>query len=110
MHIEAPDEAGHSGNVKEKIKAIEQIDTFITGPVKSYLESQTEPYRILAMPDHPTPCTIRTHTPNPVPFVIAGSDILSNGCKGFTEKLTKETGLHIDAGYKIIGMLLGVTA
>jgi 2,3-bisphosphoglycerate-independent phosphoglycerate mutase len=106
VHIEAPDEAGHAGKPGEKIKALEQIDTHIIGPVYSYLSTGSEPWRILIMPDHPTPSTIRTHTREPVPFVIAGSDVESNGCSGFTEKEAKATGLFVDAGYKIMDMLV----
>lgn len=106
VHIEAPDESGHAGNAHEKVQAIEQIDTHIIGPVFSYLSAGSEPWRILIMPDHPTPCTIRTHTREPVPFVIAGSDVTSNGCKMFTEKEAGATGLFVDAGYKMMEMLV----
>lgn len=106
VHIEAPDEAGHAGNPHEKIDALKQIDTHIIGPVFSYLSSLSEPWRILIMPDHPTPCTIRTHTREPVPFVIAGSDVESNGCRMFTEKAAGATGLLVDAGFKMMEMLV----
>jgi 2,3-bisphosphoglycerate-independent phosphoglycerate mutase len=106
VHIEAPDEAGHAGNPEDKIMALEKIDANIIGPVHSFLSSCGEPWRILVMPDHPTPCTTRTHSSEPVPFMIAGSNIQSNGCRGFTEKETAATGLHIDAGYKIMEMLI----
>lgn len=107
VHIEAPDEAGHAGNPHEKIQALEQLDTHIIGPVFSHLSSGSEPFRILIMPDHPTPCTIRTHTREPVPFVIAGSDVESNGCEKFTEKEAGDTGLFVDAGYKMMEVLVG---
>jgi 2,3-bisphosphoglycerate-independent phosphoglycerate mutase len=106
VHIEAPDEAGHAGDPHDKVMALEKIDTHIIGPVLSSLSSCGEPWRILIMPDHPTPCTTRTHTREPVPFMIAGSDVGSNGCTGFTEKETAATGLHVDAGYKIMEMLI----
>ncbi|MBN2443525.1 MAG: cofactor-independent phosphoglycerate mutase [Spirochaetales bacterium] len=106
IHIEAPDEAGHAGNPEEKVMALEQIDKHIAGPVLSYLVSRDEPWRILIMPDHPTPCTIRTHTREAVPFLMAGDGVESNGCRAYTEAAAKSTGLFIDAGYKIMEMLI----
>ena len=70
FHIEAPDEAGHAGNYRDKIRAIEDFDAFVVGPVIKGLEERSGEYRILLMPDHATPVKIRTHTEEPVPFVI----------------------------------------
>jgi 2,3-bisphosphoglycerate-independent phosphoglycerate mutase len=69
VHIEAPDEAGHTGDLKNKIKAIEDFDEFIVGNIIHGMK-QFDEYRILALPDHPTPIEIRTHSSEPVPFVI----------------------------------------
>jgi 2,3-bisphosphoglycerate-independent phosphoglycerate mutase len=69
LHVEAPDEAGHTGDVRNKIKAIEDFDEFIVGNIL-YGMQQFDEYRILALPDHPTPLEIRTHSSEPVPFVI----------------------------------------
>jgi len=69
LHVEAPDEAGHTGDVKNKIKAIEDFDELIVGNVMHGMK-QFDEYRILALPDHPTPLEIRTHSAEPVPFVI----------------------------------------
>lgn len=72
LHVEAPDEAGHTGDVKNKIKAIEDFDEFIVGNVMHGMQ-QFDEYRILALPDHPTPLEIRTHSAEPVPFVLYDS-------------------------------------
>ncbi len=69
VHVEAPDEAGHSGDLKNKIKAIEDFDEFIVGNIIHGMK-QFDEYRILALPDHPTPIELRTHSNEPVPFVI----------------------------------------
>jgi 2,3-bisphosphoglycerate-independent phosphoglycerate mutase len=72
IHVEAPDEAGHAGNYKDKIKAIEDIDAFIVGTVLKGMKAFDE-YRILLLPDHATPIQVRTHTDEPMPFVIYDS-------------------------------------
>jgi len=102
VHIEAPDEAGHSGSVEEKVKAIEIIDKEIVGRILEYRGE----LRALVMPDHPTPVTVRTHTPDPVPFLIWGEGIKANGVKRFTEAEAKSTGVFIGEGYKIMGRLI----
>ncbi|MBF0505836.1 MAG: cofactor-independent phosphoglycerate mutase [Nitrospirae bacterium] len=73
IHIEAPDEAGHAGSCKDKIRAIEDLDALVVGPVLKALEERFQEYRVLLMPDHATPVKIRTHTAEPVPFVIYDS-------------------------------------
>jgi 2,3-bisphosphoglycerate-independent phosphoglycerate mutase len=75
--VEAPDEAGHSGNYRDKIKAIEDIDALVVGNVLRGLEAFDE-YRILILPDHATPIEIKTHSDEPVPFVIYDSRIKRN--------------------------------
>ncbi|BCB95481.1 homoserine kinase [Dissulfurispira thermophila] len=73
IHVESPDEAGHSGNHKDKIRAIEDFDRLVVGTVMKGLKDRFEDYRILLMPDHATPIKVRTHTNEPVPFVIYDS-------------------------------------
>ncbi len=103
IHIEAPDEAGHSGHADEKIKAIEDIDRDVIAQIRNYSNDR----RILIMPDHPTPVAIRTHSPDPVPFLIWGKGISANGAARFTEAQAKATGVFIGDGYKIMDKLLG---
>ncbi len=76
VHIEAPDEASHEGRVDEKIKALEQIDKHIVGPVYDALKTYGD-YRIIVMPDHPTPVSTKKHSHGDVPFAIAGTGIES---------------------------------
>ncbi|HAK59812.1 MAG TPA: phosphoglycerate mutase, partial [Nitrospiraceae bacterium] len=72
LHVEAPDEAGHTGDIKNKLKAIEDFDEFIVGNIVQGMKQFNE-YRILVLPDHPTPIEIRTHSADPVPFVLYDS-------------------------------------
>ena len=103
VHIEAPDEAGHGGNIDEKIKTIENVDKQVVGRLMKYKGD----LRVLIMPDHPTPIAVRTHTPDPVPFLIWGKGINANGAARFTEAEAKKTGVFIGEGYKIMGKLVG---
>jgi len=103
VHIEAPDEAGHGGHIEEKVKAIEDIDREVVGRLRDYHGD----LRVLVMPDHPTPVKLRTHIPDPVPFMVWGKGIKSNGAERFTEKEAKATGIFEPDAYKIIRQLLG---
>jgi len=104
VHIEAPDEAAHAGSINDKVEAIERIDKEVIGRLRSY---QKDALRVLAMPDHPTPIKIRTHSPEPVPFLLWGEGFKPNGAREFTEAAAKGTGLLVADGYKIMGKLLG---
>lgn len=106
IHVEAPDEAGHAGLIKEKIQAIEHFDEKVVGQVLAHMEEQAEPFRILLLPDHPTPIRKRTHTGDPVPFVIYDSTNLRKSKWKLTEKDAMQTGLFIDEGYTLLGRLL----
>lgn len=99
VHVEAPDEAGHSGSAAEKIEAIQRIDRYMVGQL---LEWHKEGLRVLIMPDHPTPIQTRTHNADPVPFMIWGPDFLTNGAVRFTESEARKTGLIIEPGYNIM--------
>lgn len=94
VHLEAPDECGHRGEAKNKVRAIEMIDGKILAPIAEYLKSTGERYRVLVMPDHPTPIAVKTHTSNPVPFMIYDSGLPQSGVK-FTEDNAAGTGLYI---------------
>ncbi|HUT97086.1 MAG TPA: cofactor-independent phosphoglycerate mutase [Dehalococcoidales bacterium] len=103
IHIEAPDEAAHAGSINDKVGAIEKIDSEVISRLRSY---EGDDLRVLAMPDHPTPIEIRTHSPEPVPFLLWGKGFSSNGAKGYSEAAAKGTGLLVSDGYKIMGKLV----
>jgi 2,3-bisphosphoglycerate-independent phosphoglycerate mutase len=105
VHIEAPDEASHNGNATMKKKAIEQIDKHIVGPVFEALQNY-ESWRILIMPDHPTPVRSCAHSPQPVPFAMAGSDISSILDMTFSEANAAKSGLRIDNGFELMEYFL----
>jgi 2,3-bisphosphoglycerate-independent phosphoglycerate mutase len=104
IHIEAPDEAAHSGSVSDKVEAIQRADGEVVNRLRSW---QPNGLRVLVMPDHPTPIEIRTHSPEPVPFMLWGPGFTANGGKRFTEAEAAKTGLFIDLGYNIMGKLIG---
>jgi 2,3-bisphosphoglycerate-independent phosphoglycerate mutase len=103
VHVEAADEAGHGGHIDEKIDAIEQVDKEIVARLRNY----SGDLRVLVMPDHLTPITLRTHTPDPVPFLLWGRGIKANGAARFTEAEAKRTGNFMPKAYKIMGKLVG---
>ena len=103
IHIEAPDEAAHAGSIDDKVEAIQRVD----GEAVSQLRRRGKDLRLLIMPDHPTPIKVRTHTPDPVPFLLWGPGFTANGAGRFTEAEAKNTGLFIEEGYKILGRLVG---
>ncbi len=105
VHIESPDEAGHAGNIKEKVTAIEQIDSKIIGPIIEAGNTFRE-LRILVLPDHYTPIEKRTHTPEPVPFVICGTGIQKGDGKPLTEANAAASKLHIRKGHELIEHLI----
>ena len=85
VHVEPPDEAGHNGDARAKITAIENFDKYVVGAMWSHFKGMKE-YRILVLADHATPVTLRTHTSDPAPFVMAGKGVAHNGFGSFTEK------------------------
>ncbi len=104
VHVEAPDECGHRGEISNKVHAIELIDEKILGPVQAALE-QLGDYRIMVMPDHPTPLAIKTHTSEPVPFLIYDSTREVQGVSSFTEANAAKTGLYLPQAYKLMEIL-----
>ncbi len=106
LHVEAPDEAGHSGNLADKVKAIELFDEKVVGPVIEGMKKFGE-YRIACLPDHPTPVKMMTHTAAPVPFVIySGEETVNEGVAGYDEDSAKATGLYIEEGFRLMEMLM----
>ena len=107
IHLEGPDEMGHQGELEHKVKAIEYIDEKILAAVKNGLDAAGEDYRILVLPDHPTPIRCRTHTADPVPFVLYDSTKTSDQGCAFTEKGAKESGVVVEHGYELMQKLIG---
>lgn len=103
IHVEAPDEAGHSGNINDKIKAIEDFDKLVVGNVLKGLKSFTD-YKILLLPDHATPIAVKTHTDEPVPFVIFDSRVKrKNKGLSFDESITQKDGILVfEEGYRLM--------
>jgi len=103
-HIEAPDEAGHNGDLREKIKAIEEIDHFIIGRVREYLK--VNPGRVLVLPDHFTPVELRRHCADMVPFLISGEGISPDEIEHFSEATARKSKLRIKQGWKLMEYFL----
>jgi 2,3-bisphosphoglycerate-independent phosphoglycerate mutase len=101
VHIEAPDEAGHNGDVQAKINAIERIDKDIVGPVLDYIKEHGDA-RVVVLPDHPTPIELRTHSNEPVPFVMFGKTIAQDGSSELSETAAKEKGLKFKSGEEMM--------
>ncbi|WP_449073905.1 cofactor-independent phosphoglycerate mutase [Ruminococcus sp.] len=106
VHVEAPDECGHRGEIENKVKAIEMIDEHIFGPVVEFLKGYDD-FAVLVCPDHPTPLSIRTHTSTPVPYLIYDSkNEINSGVKVFCEKEARETGNYIEKGFTMMNYFL----
>jgi 2,3-bisphosphoglycerate-independent phosphoglycerate mutase len=110
VHIEAPDECSHQGNLEDKIRAIELIDEKVVGYVKKMMDRSGQDYRLMVLPDHPTPLSIRTHSSDPVPYVIYDSRYPESTVPGnkavFSEVYASSTGIMIEKGYKLAGHFL----
>lgn len=109
IHLEAPDEMGHQGSLERKLKAIEYLDQRVIRIVKEGLDKAGEDYRMLIMPDHPTPICKRTHTSNPIPYLIYDStktDIKK--CQKYNEKEAKASGILYAEGYKLMDHYLEI--
>ena len=105
LHVEAPDEAGHKGNIDEKIQAIEDFDWRVVKLVMEGLRDKFTDYRVLVLPDHPTPIAIKTHASDPVPFVLLSSKDVNKSAKqrvGFNEEDAAASGLFIESGWELM--------
>lgn len=106
VHIEAPDEAGHMGDAKSKVEAIERIDADIVGPLVDALKS-FDRWRILVAPDHPTPVNTKTHTSDPPPFCMAGADIPAGVVEArFTETCARNSDFQVERGHELMDHFL----
>ena len=99
IHVEAPDEMGHQGSLTDKIQAIEYLDSRVIAPIKAAMDASGEDYRMLVLPDHPTPIRIRTHTTEPIPYILYDSRRQSKRIARYSEKEALATGNHIRDGY-----------
>ncbi|MDD2620415.1 MAG: phosphoglycerate mutase, partial [Syntrophomonadaceae bacterium] len=105
LHIESPDEAGHQGSLKDKIWSIEQIDREVLGMVMAEMEHFSE-LRVMILPDHPTPIAIKTHSSEPVPFMIFDKNkAISNGLEAYNE-ITSSQGPFIAKGHELMELFI----
>ncbi len=113
IHIEAPDEMGHQGSVEKKIQAIENIDKRVIKSLKEGLDRSGEPYRLLVLPDHPTPIRVRTHTSDDVPYLLYDSTNVAGAAQSganeshphYNEKEASATGIRVEKGHELIRKL-----
>ena len=107
VHIEAPDECGHRAEIENKKKSIELIDKYIIGPVVASLRESGEDFSIMVLPDHPTPIELKTHTSDPVPYLIYRSnDEKDSGIKVFDEANAAATEIYVDPGFTLMNRFL----
>ncbi len=106
IHVEAPDEMGHQGSVEKKVQAIEYLDKRVIGPLVKALDEEKMNYRMLVMPDHPTPIRVRTHTSDSVPYLLYDSAAPKKESHNYNEKEAGESGNFISMGHTIINKLL----
>lgn len=107
LHFEAPDECGHRHEIENKILSIELIDRQVLAPLTAGLEEMGEPYRIMILPDHPTPLSLMTHVSDPVPYIIFDStDQRPSGVECVSERTAAMTGMFVEPGYTLMDRFL----
>lgn len=106
IHVEAPDEMGHQGLLEEKVKSIEYLDSRLIAPVKQAMEEAGEDFRMLILPDHPTPLRIRTHSADPVPYVLYDSTMQRKSLACYSEAEAAATGIFEPEGYQLMQRFL----
>ncbi len=108
IHLEAPDECGHRGEAPNKVRSLEEIDSRVLAPLLKELDAMGDDYTLLICPDHPTPLCVKTHTSDPVPFLLYRSNAeVDSGIDCFTEATAASTGTMIDPGYTLMNLFLG---
>ena len=107
VHVEAPDEMGHQGSLEKKIQAIEYLDERVIRPIREALDAAGEPYRLLVLPDHPTPVRVRTHTSDPIPYLLYNSEKELRRIGAYNEREAEESGVVVERGYELIRKLFG---
>lgn len=108
VHLEAPDEMGHQGSVKKKVQAIENLDARVIAPIKAGLAKAGEDFRMLVMPDHPTPICLRTHTGDSVPYLLYDSTDIQNHDWKYNEREAEKSGHSIAKGCEMIDYLISL--
>ena len=106
VHVEAPDEAGHNGDLGAKITAIENFDKYVVGAVWKFLKESSDDYRVMVLSDHATPVSVRTHVSDPAPFVMAGSAVGHNGYDTFSENNAKLSKVKFKSGFALTEKLI----
>ena len=106
IHVEAPDEMGHQGSVERKIKAIEYLDQRVIRIVKEGMDASGEEYRMLVLPDHPTPITLRTHTSDPVPYMLYDSTNCGSRMWHYNEREAAASGIDMPSGAALMEYFL----
>jgi 2,3-bisphosphoglycerate-independent phosphoglycerate mutase len=101
VHVEAPDEAGHNGDLREKITAIERFDQLVVGTILNAFKHKKN-FRILVLPDHATPISVKTHTPDAVPFGVFGKGVMGRGFLGYCEKESEKSDLSFENGHELM--------
>jgi 2,3-bisphosphoglycerate-independent phosphoglycerate mutase len=109
VHVEAPDEAGHAGDIKAKIKAIEEFDNKVVGTILRGIEDSGEKYMLLVLPDHLTPISIRTHVHGMVPYAACGAGIERNSVDSFSEAAADSGSMKFPEGYTLMSHLVELT-
>jgi signal peptidase I len=104
--VEGPDECGHRGEIDNKVLSIELIDQKILKPVYEYLVNCGDDFKILVLPDHPTPIEIRTHSSDPVPFMLYDSKKEHSGVVGFDEQSARNTGIVVEHGHNLLDSVI----
>lgn len=105
IHVEAPDEMGHQGSIEKKVQAIEYLDSRVIAPLTKALDESAMQYRLLVLPDHPTPIRIRTHSADSVPYLLYDSGDLKSGDRNYNEKEARESGNFCEKGHTLIDKL-----
>lgn len=108
IHVEAPDEMGHQGSVAKKLQAVEYLDTRVIGPVVEKMEAAGEDFRLLVLPDHPTPVRVRTHTSDNVPYLLYDSTKRQNHQWRYNEKEGLKSGRLVTPGHTLIDRFLQI--
>ena len=108
LHIEAPDEMGHQGSIENKILAIEYIDEKVLPIILKGLTESGEDFRLMILPDHPTPVKTRTHSADPVPYLLYDSRNKTAGSNIFSEKTAEESDILIDPGHNLMKIFFGI--